>query len=96
MKVVTVLPRREGYAPNRAGAIGLLVSRLASPEDVILGSEITDDPLPGGRFIGMSKPGGIHSWRRLAHDTAWRASVRFAGRNQTSSKYIIARLWHGH
>ncbi|GAB6855415.1 glycosyltransferase family 4 protein [Asaia astilbis] len=64
MKVVTVLPRREGYAPNRAGAIGLLVSRLASPEDVILGSEITDDPLPGGRFIGMSKPGGIHSWRR--------------------------------
>jgi len=64
MKVLTVLPRREGYAPDRAGAIALLVSRLASPEDIVIGTEITGTPLPGGQFVAVSEPGGLHRWRR--------------------------------
>jgi len=64
MKVMTILPRREGYAPDRAGAIALLVSRLASPEDIVIGTEITGSPLPGGQFIAVTEPGGLHRWRR--------------------------------
>ncbi|GBQ11662.1 hexosyltransferase [Swaminathania salitolerans LMG 21291] len=64
MKVMTILPRREGYAPDRAGAIALLVSRLAEPEDIVLGTQIEGNPLPGGRFVAVSEPGGLHRWRR--------------------------------
>lgn len=64
MKVLTVLPRREGYAPDRAGAIALLVSRLASPDDIVMGTEITGSPLPGGQFVAVTEPGGLHRWRR--------------------------------
>lgn len=64
MRVLTVLPRREGYAPDRAGAIALLVSRLAAPEDIIIGTEVTGDPLKGGVFVSVTEPGGLHRWRR--------------------------------
>jgi len=64
MKVMIVLPRREGYAPDRAGAIALLVSRLATPDDIVIGTEIPDTPLPGGQFFAVTEPGGLHRWKR--------------------------------
>ncbi|WP_336945817.1 glycosyltransferase family 4 protein [Asaia sp. HN010] len=64
MRVLTVLPRREGYAPDRAGAIALLVSRLATPDDIVIGTEVTGTPLPGGQFFAITEPGGLHRWRR--------------------------------
>ncbi|MBM9403285.1 glycosyltransferase family 4 protein [Gluconacetobacter azotocaptans] len=38
--VVTVLPPREQFAPGRAGAISLLVHRLAGPDDVVVGGKV--------------------------------------------------------
>ncbi|AOX20469.1 glycosyltransferase family 4 protein [Kozakia baliensis] len=64
MQVLTILPRREGYAPDRAGAISLLVSRLAQPEDIIVGTAIEGNPLPGGQFMPVSEPGGFWRWMR--------------------------------
>ncbi|WP_239019197.1 glycosyltransferase family 4 protein [Novacetimonas pomaceti] len=72
MKVVTILPRREGYATDAAGAIGLQVTAMAGPDDVVVGVPITGTPLPGGHFvpapIGLWPPGGT-LWR-YAHAVA--------------------------
>ena len=63
MKVMTILPRREGYAPDRAGAIALIVSRLANTDDLIVGTAVPNAPLEGGRFTPVTEPGGLHRWR---------------------------------
>ncbi|GBQ90949.1 hexosyltransferase [Gluconacetobacter johannae DSM 13595] len=38
--VVTILPSREQFAPGRAGAISLLVHRLAGADDVVVGAQV--------------------------------------------------------
>lgn len=51
MRVMIILPMREGYAADRAGAISLLVNRLAGPDDLVVGSPVEGPPLPGGTFV---------------------------------------------
>jgi len=48
--VVTVLPPRERYGAGCAGAISLLVARLAM-SDVVLGSAFAGVPFAAGRFV---------------------------------------------
>jgi UDP-glucose:(glucosyl)LPS alpha-1,2-glucosyltransferase len=47
--VITVLPPRERFAPGQAGAIGLLVRRLADAADVVVGVPV-DAPFDGVTF----------------------------------------------
>lgn len=52
-KVAVVLPPREGFGPGRAGAIGLLVGRLARTPDfetIVLGGKQTGPTFPGIPF----------------------------------------------
>lgn len=55
-RVLTILPPRESYAAGSAGAIALLVSRLALPSDAVAGAPIGDPPLPGGMFVPLHPP----------------------------------------
>ncbi len=54
--VVTVLPPSEGFTPDRVGAIGLLVQRLAQPDDVVLGADPGGVPFAGCRFERVAPP----------------------------------------
>ncbi|CUW46392.1 glycosyltransferase family 4 protein [Novacetimonas hansenii] len=66
MRVVTVLPRREGYSPDAVGAIGLQVTAMAGTDDVVVGMPITGTPLSGGRFVPAVMgwwPPGTALWR---------------------------------
>ncbi|KXV32492.1 hexosyltransferase [Gluconobacter thailandicus] len=75
LRVLTVLPPREAYAEGHAGAIALLVSRLARPEDRITGKAITDRPLPGGHFVPLE----ISDWpfpQRLKYGIACLSAAR--------------------
>lgn len=62
MSVLTILPPREGYTANNAGAISLLVSRLAQQEDLILGTPVDGAPLPGGHFVAAPEPSSLWRW----------------------------------
>ncbi|WP_181441983.1 glycosyltransferase family 4 protein [Swingsia samuiensis] len=55
-KVMTILPPREIYSEGHAGAISLLVSRLAEDNDIVVGNEIKTPALTGGKFVGLSYP----------------------------------------
>mgnify|MGYP004711462361 FL=1 len=69
LRVLTVLPPRESYAEGHAGAIALLVSRMAQPEDRITGKAISGQALSGGHFV----PLGLSGWplsRRLKYGIA--------------------------
>ncbi|UMM07228.1 glycosyltransferase family 4 protein [Gluconobacter frateurii] len=75
LRVLTVLPPREAYADGHAGAIALLVSRLAQSEDRITGKAITGCPLSGGHFVPLE----ISSWplpQRLKYGIACLAAAR--------------------
>ncbi|KXV74282.1 hexosyltransferase, partial [Gluconobacter japonicus] len=75
LRVLTVLPPRESYAEGHAGAIALLVSRLAQPGDRITGKAITDVPLPGGSFVPLA----ISGWplpQRLKYGMACLSEAR--------------------
>ncbi|EHH69003.1 glycosyltransferase family 4 protein [Gluconobacter morbifer] len=61
--VLTVLPPREQYTDTHAGAISLLVSRLAQPGDIICGTGTRD-----AGTQGASLPGGVFHRLRL---TRW-------------------------
>lgn len=63
-RAMIVLPRREGYASDQAGAIALLASRLAQPEDIVVGMPISGPVLPGGQFEAVSEPGLPWRWAR--------------------------------
>ncbi|GEK94817.1 glycosyltransferase family 4 protein [Gluconobacter kanchanaburiensis] len=52
-KILTVLPPRERYDPTCAGAISLLVNRLAGPGDVVAGQGAVNTPLPGGQYVPL-------------------------------------------
>ena len=45
-----MLPPREGFSGEAVGAIGLLVHRLSSPDDLVLGRAIAEPPFPDRRF----------------------------------------------
>lgn len=47
-QILTILPPRERYEAGHAGAISLLVSRLASAGDIVAGSGTVGVSLPGG------------------------------------------------
>ncbi|AQS86843.1 hexosyltransferase [Neoasaia chiangmaiensis NBRC 101099] len=78
MRVLTVLPRREGYAFDRAGAIALLVSRLADADDAVLGCPVDGDPLPGGRFVPIEEVGAPWSWlsENMRYQVACQRAIR--------------------
>lgn len=52
---MTVLPPKEGFAPNCVGAVGLLVHRLAQPEDLIVGRALNSLPFTGLHYLEVSK-----------------------------------------
>ncbi|MBB2206210.1 glycosyltransferase family 4 protein [Gluconacetobacter takamatsuzukensis] len=53
--VLTVLPPRERFAPGQAGAIGLLVHRLAGPGDIVVGPPVAA-PFADVAFRAASSP----------------------------------------
>ena len=55
-RFVTVLPPREGFGPGRAGAIGLLVCRLALADGVttVIGGPQTGDPFRDVTFEAIA------------------------------------------
>jgi len=61
-----VLPPREGFSPGAVGAVGLLVHRLASPDDLVLGRPTAAAPFPDRRFEPVVVP--RLSLARLAGD----------------------------
>jgi len=63
--VLTILPPRERYEAGHAGAISLLVSRLAGAGDVVAGRVAVGVPLPGGRYQPLIVPRVplSHGWR---------------------------------
>ncbi len=46
-----MLPPREGFSPAAAGAIGLAVRLVATPDDVVVGHPRVRSPFPGPRFV---------------------------------------------
>lgn len=54
-RVMTVLPPKEGFAPNSVGAIGLLVQCLAQPEDLIVGRALNHLPFAGLHYLEIGK-----------------------------------------
>lgn len=52
---MTVLPPKEGFSPNCVGAVGLLVHRLAQPEDLIVGKVLNNLPFTGAHYLEVSK-----------------------------------------
>lgn len=55
--VMTVLPPKEGFSPERVGAIGLLVHRLAQPTDWIVGQSLSDPPFSQTTYLPI-----VRSW----------------------------------
>ncbi|MDI2091574.1 glycosyltransferase family 4 protein [Commensalibacter oyaizuii] len=58
--IMTVLPPKEGFSQDCAGAIGLLVRRLAKPNDLIVGQSTASPPFKGLRYLEISL-----GWRRF-------------------------------
>ncbi|MFT8421948.1 MAG: glycosyltransferase family 4 protein [Gluconacetobacter sp.] len=52
--VLTVLPPRERFAPGYAGAISLLVHRLAAPGDIVVGSPV-EQPFADVEFLAVHR-----------------------------------------
>jgi UDP-glucose:(glucosyl)LPS alpha-1,2-glucosyltransferase len=50
-RIAVVLPPREGFSPFAVGAIGLLVHRLTTPEDAVIGAPLGDAPFADRRFL---------------------------------------------
>ncbi|MBN3865939.1 glycosyltransferase family 4 protein [Gluconobacter kondonii] len=55
-QILTILPPRERYEAGHAGAISLLVSRLASAGDIVAGSGTVGVSLPGGQYRALTIP----------------------------------------
>lgn len=51
-----MLPPREGFSEETAGAIGSLVATLAGPDDIVLGHHRPRSPFPGRRFVQVEAP----------------------------------------
>lgn len=51
LRVLSILPPRERFAPDEAGAIALLVHRMAEPGEVVLGSPPTTCPYADVPFV---------------------------------------------
>lgn len=64
-KILTILPPRERYEAGHAGAISLLVSRIAGVSDVVAGLGRIGTPLPGGRYFPLILP-------RIPLPSGWR------------------------
>ena len=56
VRTAIVLPPREGFSPRAVGAIGLLVQRLAAPEDLVIGQASPNPAFPGRHFIPAATP----------------------------------------
>lgn len=54
-----MLPPRERFAPQNAGAIALLAATLAREEDVVVGHAPGAPPFPGPRFLPVPPPGRV-------------------------------------
>lgn len=78
MTVLTILPPRESYSSNSAGAISLLVSRLAFPGDVVLGGPVDGAPLSGGSFRPIHDLG--RAWHWLSHSARYQLSCQCVAR----------------
>lgn len=51
LSVAIILPPREGFSPSAVGAIGLLVHRLASPSDLVIGAPLGQAAFAGRNFV---------------------------------------------
>jgi len=71
-KVLTILPPRERYEAGQAGAISLLVSRIAGISDVVAGLGQIRMPLPGGRYFPLILP-------RVPLSSGWRLRLACMG-----------------
>lgn len=69
--VMTILPPKEHYEPGAAGAIALLVSQLAAPDDCVLGTALRAHPLPGGVFQPLLVRRNSVAGRVLARGRGW-------------------------
>ncbi|MDG6095371.1 glycosyltransferase family 4 protein [Acetobacter sp. AN02] len=54
--VVTILPPRERFAPGEAGAISLLVQRLAAADEIVIGRQPQGTPFQSCRFEAAVLP----------------------------------------
>ncbi len=52
-----MLPPREGFSPDAVGAVGLLVHRLSTPQDLILGAATSRPAFADRRFMPVSPAG---------------------------------------
>ncbi|MDE7548057.1 glycosyltransferase family 4 protein [Acetobacter fabarum] len=80
LRVLTVLPPREGFAPDEAGAIALLVHRMAGAGEVVAGSPPATRPYDDVSFVpvppvlfpfsntGRYRAGVVRLVRRLRPD----------------------------
>lgn len=55
-RILTILPPRERYEAGHAGAISLLVDRLADAGDIVAGSGAVGVALPGGWYRALTIP----------------------------------------
>lgn len=55
--LLTVLPPRERFAPHAAGAISLLVQRLATPREIVVGAPVSGMPFLSPRFMPVHDNG---------------------------------------
>ncbi|CAK7193193.1 D-inositol-3-phosphate glycosyltransferase [Commensalibacter sp. Nvir] len=55
MRIVTVLPLKEGFSSAGIGAIGLLVKRLAQRNDIIIGRFCKDTPYLKDQYYGIKQ-----------------------------------------
>ncbi|GBQ67879.1 hexosyltransferase [Ameyamaea chiangmaiensis NBRC 103196] len=64
--VVTVLPPRERFAPGQAGAIALLVRRMAVPGERVVGAPVADVPFDTVAFHPVPQRWGLSASDRYA------------------------------
>lgn len=51
---VSVLPPREGFSPEAVGAVGMVVRRLATPDDLVIGAGGGPEPFDWPRLLPIS------------------------------------------
>ncbi len=77
-RVAVVLPPREGFPPDAAGAIGLLVHRLSRPQDLVLGRASAMPALVDRRFVPVRPAGWPMPGDRLRYVAGLAAVLRAA------------------
>ncbi len=56
LSIAVILPPREGFSPQAVGAIGLLVHRLGSDRETVIGAPTAGEPFPDRSFLAAPAP----------------------------------------